>query len=70
MRLNRDKILPQIDNEASKIAKAKIQNGVVTVTATGKANGLVYLWIIDTGNKNKYECCPINVKLAPKKLEL
>ncbi len=59
-----------VDNEAAKIAKAKIKNGQITVTATGKAGGVVYLWIMDTGNKGVSECCPINVKLAPKKLEV
>ena len=59
-----------VDNEAAKIAKAKITNGQITVTATGKAGGVVYLWVMDTGNKGVAECCPINVKLAPKKLEI
>lgn len=59
-----------IDKEAAKIAKARIKNGQVTVTATGKEGGVVYLWIIDTGDKGKYECCPINVKLAPRKLQV
>lgn len=59
-----------VNNEAAKIAKAKIKNGQITITATGKANGIVYLWIMDTGNKGVSECCPINVKLAPKKLEV
>lgn len=59
-----------VDSEAAKIAKAKIKNGQITVTATGKAGGVVYLWIMDTGNKGVSECCPINVKLAPKKLEV
>lgn len=59
-----------IDSEAAKIAKAKIKNGQITVTATGKASGVIYLWVMDTGNKGVWECCPINVKLAPKKLEV
>lgn len=59
-----------VDKEAAKIAKARIKNGQVTVTATGKEKGLVYLWIIDTGKKGVYECCPINVQMAPKKLEV
>ncbi len=59
-----------IDKDAAKIARAKIKNGQITVTATGKEKGLVYLWIIDTGNKGVYESCPINVLLAPKKLEV
>ncbi|MCX4304083.1 MAG: hypothetical protein OSJ66_08810 [Clostridia bacterium] len=59
-----------VDNEAAKIAKAKIKNGQITITATGKAGGIVYLWVMDTGNKKVSECCPINVKLAPKKLEV
>lgn len=59
-----------IDKEAAKIAKAKIKNGQVTITATGKEKGLVYLWIIDTGDKGVSECCPVNVLMAPKKLEV
>lgn len=59
-----------IDKDAAKIARAKIKNGQITVTAAGKEKGLVYLWIIDTGNKGVYESCPINVLLAPKKLEV
>lgn len=64
---NKNKIT---DTSASKIARATIKNGQVKVTALGKESGLVYLWIIDTGNKGVYECCPINVQLAPKKLEV
>lgn len=56
--------------ETAKIAKAKIKNGQVTVTAAGKESGLVYLWIIDTGKKGIYECCPINVQTAPTKMTL
>ncbi|MCX4327727.1 MAG: hypothetical protein OSJ45_10600 [Lachnospiraceae bacterium] len=59
-----------VDREASKIAKASIKNGQVTVTATGREKGLVYLWIIDTGKNGVYECCPVNVFMAPKKLEV
>ncbi|MCX4326544.1 MAG: hypothetical protein OSJ45_04510 [Lachnospiraceae bacterium] len=59
-----------VDREAAKIAKARIKNGQVTVTATGKEKGLVYLWIIDTGKNGAYECCPVNVLMAPKKLEV
>ena len=65
--LNKNKI---VDNEAAKIAKAKIKNGQITVTATGKQGGLVYLWVIDTGNKGVSECCPVNVYIAPKKIEI
>lgn len=53
-----------VDAQAAKIAVAKIKNGVITVTATGKAGGMVYLWVMDTGSKKIYECCPVNVKLA------
>ncbi len=59
-----------VDREAAKIAKASIKNGQVTVTATGREKGLVYLWIIDTGKNGVYECCPVNVLMAPKKLEV
>ncbi len=65
--VNKNKIT---DTEAAKVAKAKIKNGQVTVTATGKEGGVVYLWVIDTGSKAVYDCCPVNVKLAPKKLEI
>ncbi len=58
------------DTSASNIAKARIKNGQITVTSVGKEGGLVYLWVIDTGNKGVSACCPINVKLAPKKLEV
>lgn len=58
------------DTSASKIARAKVKNSQITVTAVGKESGLVYLWVIDTGSKKVSACCPINVKLAPKKLEV
>ncbi|MCI9079988.1 MAG: hypothetical protein HFH68_13900 [Lachnospiraceae bacterium] len=58
------------DTSASKIARAKIKNGQITVTAVGKEDGIVYLWVIDTGNKGVFACCPIDVKLAPTKLEV
>ena len=58
------------DTSASKIARAKIKNGQITVTAVGKDGGLVYLWVIDTGDKGVSACCPVDVKLAPKKLEV
>lgn len=58
-----------VDRDAAKIAKASIKSGQVTVTAVGKEKGLVYLWIIDTGKNGTYECCPVNVLMAPKKLE-
>ena len=64
---NKNKIT---DTSASNIAKARIKNGQITVTAVGRESGLVYLWVIDTGNKGVSACCPINVKLAPKKLEV
>jgi len=52
------------------MAKAKIKNGQITVTAVGKEGGLAYLWVMDTGNKGVSACCPVNIKLAPKKLEI
>jgi len=58
------------DKSASKIAKATIKNGQIKITALGKEGGLVYLWVIDTGNKGVSECYPVDVKLAPKKLEV
>ncbi len=65
--LNRGKI---IDNTAAKIAKAKIKHGQITITSVGKMAGTVYLWVMDTGKKEVAECYPIQVKLAPKKLEV
>ena len=64
---NKNKIT---DTSASNIAKAKIRNGQITVTAVGKEGGLVYLWVIDTGSKGVSECYPVYVKLAPGKLEI
>ncbi len=58
------------DTSASKIAKAKIKNGQITVTALGKEGGIVYLWVIDTGNKGISAYCPVDVKLVPRKLEV
>jgi len=58
------------DTSASKMAKAKIKNGQITVTAVGKEGGLAYLWVMDTGNKGVSACRPVNVKLLPKKLEI
>lgn len=58
------------DTSASKIAKAKIKNGQITVTALGREGGLVYLWVLDTGNKGVSACCPVDVKLVPRKLEV
>lgn len=60
----------KIENQATKIARAKIKNGQITVTAVGKEGGIVYLWVIDTGSKGVSACCPINVKLAPTKMEI
>ncbi len=59
-----------VDASAAKLAKATIQHGQITVTAVGKEQGTVYLWIMDTGSKGLSECCPISVQLAPKKLEV
>ncbi len=59
-----------IDRDVAKIARAKIKNGQITVTATGKEKGLVYLWIIDTGDNDVSECYPVDVLLAPRKLEV
>lgn len=64
---NKNKIT---DTSASNIARAKIKNGQITVTALGKESGLVYLWVIDTGSKGVSASCPINVKMAPKKLKV
>lgn len=59
-----------VDTSASDIARARIQNGRITVTSVGKKGGLVYLWVIDTGKKGASAYCPIDVKLAPKRLEI
>lgn len=58
------------DASASKIAKATIKNGQIKITAVGKEGGLVYLWVIDTGNKGVSECYPVDVKLAHRKFEV
>lgn len=58
-----------VDKEAQKIARVKIKNGQVTVTAQ-KIPGLVYLWIMDTGSREVYESCPVNVLAAPSKINL
>lgn len=58
------------DSSAAKIAKVSIRNGQVTVTSTGKAGGMVYLWIIDTGQKKVKTSFPIDVRLTPTKLEI
>jgi len=58
-----------VDKEAQKIAKAKIKNGQITITAQ-KIPGLVYLWVIDTGKQGVYECCPVNVLAAPSKVTI
>lgn len=58
---------------ASTLATAKIKNGDVTITAKNNDNSTgqtCYLWIIDTGSNNTYECCPVNILVAPKKIEV
>lgn len=62
----------RIDN-LSTAATAKIKNGQVTVIAKNNdtnESGVHYLWIIDTGSNGTYECCPVNILVAPKKLEV
>lgn len=58
----------------STAATAKIQNGKITVKAKKIGDkgfgGVSYLWIIDTGSNGTYECCPINILVAPNKLEV
>lgn len=58
------------DTSASKIARATVKNGQIKITALGKEGGLVYLWVIDTGNNGDSVCYPVDVKLAPRKLEV
>lgn len=58
-----------VDNEASKIAKATIKNGVITLTAQ-KQSGLVYVWVIDTGDDGKSGYAPITVKISPSKITI
>lgn len=59
---------------ASNVATAKIQHGKVTVKAKKNAasgsGGVYYLWVIDTGSNGTYECCPINILVAPNKLAM
>jgi len=59
-----------VDTAGAELAKATIKNGQITVKATGKKGGIAYLWVMDTGGQSAYECYPINIKLAPKKLEV
>lgn len=75
--ITKSNIKPEINNKnkitdtsASKIARATIKNGQIKITALGKEGGLVYLWVIDTGNKGICECYPVDVRLAPRKLEV
>lgn len=58
------------DSQAADIAKVKIKSGMITVTATGKQSGVVYLWVMDTGSEGDFEMCPINVAMGPKKIQL
>lgn len=57
------------DAQAAEIAKATIRSGMITITAKGKGAGVVYLWVIDTGADGDYTVCPINVAMAPKKMQ-
>lgn len=57
------------DAQAAEIAKATIKSGMITITAKGKGAGVVYLWVIDTGADGDYTVCPINVAMAPKKMQ-
>lgn len=57
------------DAAATKIAVAKIQNGVITIEAK-KEPGTVYLHVIDTGDGGAYSCIPIVVTALPKKLRV
>lgn len=68
--------IPTVTNNkiegTSTLATAKIKNGEITIKAVKNITegGVCYLWIIDTGSNGTYECCPINVLGAPKKLEV
>lgn len=57
------------DAQAANIARASIKSGMITINATGKGSGVVYLWVIDTGSDGECEVCPINVAMAPKKIQ-
>lgn len=57
------------DEQASNIARASIKSGMITINATGKGSGVVYLWVIDTGADGECEVCPINVAMAPRKIQ-
>lgn len=52
------------DVPASKIAKASINKGKIKVTAQ-KQPGVVYLWVMDTGDAGAYACAKIIIKAAP-----
>lgn len=58
----------KVTSTVSNLASVKIRNGMVTVKAKSNGTGVCYLWILDTGDNRTYECCPINVLAAPKKL--
>lgn len=68
--------MPTVTNNkidgTSTIATAKIKNGQITISAGNNATSgnVCYLWIIDTGSNGTYECCPINVLVAPRKIEV
>lgn len=57
------------DAAASKIAKASISKGKIKVTAQ-KETGVVYLWVMDTGDAGAYACARIVIKAAPSKLQV
>lgn len=57
------------DVPASKIAKASINKGKIKVTAQ-KQPGVVYLWVMDTGDAGAYACAKIIIKAAPSKVQI
>ena len=58
-----------VDTEAAKIAKASISKGKIKVTAKGQP-GVVYLWIMDTGDEHASVYARMTVKAAPSKVQI
>lgn len=56
-----------VDAKAAEIAKASISKGTVKVSAKKKA-GVVFVWVIDTGDAHEYSCTRITVKNAAGKI--
>lgn len=51
-----------VDEEASKIVKAKLGKGKITITA--KSPGTAYVWVMDTGDQKAYAYVKVRVNAA------